>query len=296
MKNNTIAIVVTYNRLTLLRECIERLLKIQPAVDVMVVDNASTDGTDHIKEEYPDIMYFNTGKNSGGAGGFNYGLKKAYPMGYKYFWMMDDDTMVTEDSLSELLKAKDALNNHFGFLSSLALWTDGKLCKMNYHIPSDDWNEYKDRIMDAGIKIKQATFVSFFVSREAVKKCGLPIKEYFIWGDDSEYSLRISKEFPCYLVYKSQVIHKMKSNNGSMEFADETDRNRINRYYYSVRNDYCSAKRQGRKAKIKEDLFLYRRLMEVLKKPVPYKKEKLKILRKGWRDWHHFNPPIEYVE
>ena len=73
-KKDVVAIVVTYNRLTLLRECLDALLKND--CDILVVDNASTDGTkEAVKQEYVDkVIYKNTGKNIGGAGGFNFGL------------------------------------------------------------------------------------------------------------------------------------------------------------------------------------------------------------------------------
>jgi GT2 family glycosyltransferase len=97
--NKTIAgIVVTYNRLALLEECIEALMApTDQSFDILIIDNASTDGTGERMQDYVrngSIRYFNTGENSGGAGGFNYGIRKAYELGYEYFWLMDDDTIV----------------------------------------------------------------------------------------------------------------------------------------------------------------------------------------------------------
>ena len=99
-----VAIVVTYNRRDLLIECVNALLNQTEQVDIMVIDNASTDGTEGALQGYRDqkhVQYINTGKNLGGAGGFNFGIRKAYEQGYKYFWIMDDDTIPAENALQE---------------------------------------------------------------------------------------------------------------------------------------------------------------------------------------------------
>ena len=81
MNSKTAAVVVTYNRKDLLEKCIDRLRQQKNAAcDIIIVDNASTDGTaDMIKCQYsvPEVIYMNTGANLGGAGGFQYGVKQA---------------------------------------------------------------------------------------------------------------------------------------------------------------------------------------------------------------------------
>ena len=135
MKNRVVAIVVTYNRCELLLEAIEALRKSCEKCDIFIIDNASTDGTKDKLTLYIDqktIFYFNTGRNLGGAGGFNFGVRKAYEAGYDYIWLMDDDTIVEKDTLTELLDQAKTLKGKFGWLSSLALWIDGNECLMNY--------------------------------------------------------------------------------------------------------------------------------------------------------------------
>ena len=129
------AVVVTYNRKKLLQICIEKI-KAQKNIscDIYVIDNASTDGTSEmIRERYrlPFIRYFNTGSNIGGAGGFEYGLKRAVEAGYRFVWMMDDDTFPEDTALFELMEAGKQLPHKWGFLSSAAYWTDGSICQAN---------------------------------------------------------------------------------------------------------------------------------------------------------------------
>ena len=76
--NSVIAVVVTYNRKDLLLEALQHLFNQTAPLDILVVDNASTDGTKEALEPYMDsIQYLNTGKNMGGAGGFYTGTKWA---------------------------------------------------------------------------------------------------------------------------------------------------------------------------------------------------------------------------
>jgi len=99
-----IAVIVTYNRKELLKECITALLNQDYRnCDILVVDNASTDGTfDYISELLKNkrVIYKNTGANLGGAGGFNFGMKEAVNLGCDFVWVMDDDCMVHTDSLT----------------------------------------------------------------------------------------------------------------------------------------------------------------------------------------------------
>lgn len=111
-----VAVVVTYNRCELLKECIEALRSIEEKIDIMVVDNASTDNTSEIVSKYSNdsnFLYYNTGKNIGGAGGFNYGIKRAYKLGYDYIWIMDDDTIVNEDTLQKLVDTANSVQDKF---------------------------------------------------------------------------------------------------------------------------------------------------------------------------------------
>jgi len=298
-KNKICSIVVTYNRCELLIECIEGLLKSEIKADILIIDNASTDGTKEKINKYiknKDVIYFNTGKNIGGAGGFNFGLRKAYELGYYYYWLMDDDTIIQKTSLTELMKADEKYNGNYGFLSSIAVYTDGEPCVMNWHEIANDWNKRKLDISDGIILIKTATFVSFFLKRDVLEEVGLPIKEYFIWGDDTEYSRRISKKYSCYMVANSRVVHKMKRNQGTYDLADINDIERIKRVIYSIRNDICTYRKQERKwVFIKYIIGMFIKFIKLLFTNCKYKGTKLNIFMTGYIKGIFFNPKIEYV-
>ena len=116
-----LAIVVTYNRLDMLKGCLSCLMEQTYPCDILIVDNASTDDTgdwcrallssgkvsDHPAAALHRIIYENTGANIGGAGGFNYGMKKCVELGYDYAWVMDDDSFAEPDCLEKLAQAAD---------------------------------------------------------------------------------------------------------------------------------------------------------------------------------------------
>lgn len=242
------AVVVTYNRKELLLQCIQHLLTQQGAVcDVLVVDNASTDGTAQALEQMtsPRLFYRNTGENLGGAGGFNFGIKWAAEAGYDYVWIMDDDTLPQPDALVQLWNAHERLNGQYGFLSSVVLWKDGKECRMNRQKIKKSFYEHVELLQYGIVQIEQATFVSLFFPISVIQKVGLPIREYFIWGDDIEYTRRISvrNEIPCYMAGKSIVIHMMQNNTGSNIATDVPER--IERYRYAFRNENYTYRQEG---------------------------------------------------
>jgi GT2 family glycosyltransferase len=107
--NTVVAIVVTYNRKNFLLKCLKALLNQCPPCDIVVVDNASTDGTQNLLSEggllnHPQLHYVRLKANIGGAGGFHYGLQYAFYRSWEWFWLMDDDALPEETALANLLK------------------------------------------------------------------------------------------------------------------------------------------------------------------------------------------------
>lgn len=290
------AVVVTYNRKILLKECIDALLKQtkKDLLDILIIDNDSTDGTREYIDDYivrGEIQYINTGANLGGAGGFNFGIRYAAEKKYQYVWVMDDDCIALKNTLEEFVIAKESLGEKIGFLSSKVLWKDRKICTMNVQRKT---MFTKVRDFDSKLsKITLASFVSLFIPMKIVEEVGLPIKEFFIWTDDWEYTRRISKMYPCYLVNNSIVVHKSTSNIGANISNDSIDR--LNRYYYLYRNDVYLYKREGIKGFFYECLRLMLHLSRVIFAGKNHKIMRLKYIFRGTYDGFKFNPEIEYV-
>lgn len=293
MGNGIAAVVVTYNRKKLLKECLQSLINQTYAdLDILVIDNASTDGTEQLVNNVKSkqIHYINTGKNLGGAGGFQFGIKEAVKRGYDYLWLMDDDSIPEPSALDNLVKQRNKINK-WGFLSSKVLWKDDSICKMN--IPKTGIYHKLSSFSGSNKKIIMATFVSFFVSTRIIREVGLPIKEFFIWADDLEYSRRISRKYPCYFVPSSVVIHKCNSNNGSSIAFDSPER--LSRYNYAYRNEVYVFRREGAIGWFYLVLKWLLNSYRIIFKSKSFKIRRLRIMWSAVMHGLKFNPKIEYV-
>lgn len=290
------AVVVTYNRLAFLKKCIAHLLAQTSLPDeILIIDNASTDQTQEemkiIQKESARISYCRLDTNIGGAGGFNFGIKKAFQnKEIEYVWLMDDDTMPRPTALATLLQAGEQLDQDFGFLVSNTRWAkNGQAALMNVPETSSNWNNMAEKGL---IGLRTGTFVSFFVSRRIVEQVGLPIKEFFIWSDDLEFSSRISAKYPSYLVINSLVDHDMAKNQ-SVQFLQEKDPKRLNRYYYSFRNKLYIERRDGHRGYARYKLSLFLLLCALPFKHTAYRWRKERILFKGLWSGLFFRPEVE---
>jgi GT2 family glycosyltransferase len=229
------AVVVTRDRRALLRECLSALQgQTRPPDDILVVDNASSDGTSEmLAADFPEVRVRRLDTNEGGAGGFHEGMRDAYEGEFEWLWVMDDDTIPTPTALEQLLDARDtaaALGQPPSVLASRVVWDDGRLHRMNKTALATN---RMDNLVDAAshglLMIRSASFVSLLVKRTAIERYGLPIKRYFIWTDDIEFTARILRWESGYLVPESVVHHKTAGPGATAEGPRE-------RFFYYVRN------------------------------------------------------------
>lgn len=243
--SKTFAIVVTYNRKLLLSECIEAITKqtIKPE-KTFIIDNASTDGTKEFLEEKgifndKSIEYIKQDKNSGGAGGFYRGFQESIKQDFDFLWVMDDDTIPEKTCLEELLKAASITKKDSSFIASSIYGPNGEFLnvpKVNDKKSPNGYDYWYEELENALVNIKDATFVSLLINKKAIDKCGLPCKDFFIWGDDTEYTTRIINNYgPAYICGKSKAIHK-RANCMALKIKNETNISRIKMFHYFYRN------------------------------------------------------------
>ena len=289
------AVIVTYNRKNLLIKNIEHLINQtrKDILNILIIDNNSTDGTFETIKQYIDkkeITYINTGENLGGAGGFNFGIRKAIESGFEYVWLMDDDTLPRPDALEKFMVADKKLNGQYGFLSSKVLWKDGSICKMNEQKISK-WRRLKT--FDTMCPIQYASFVSLFLKADIIKSEGLPYKEFFIWSDDWEYTRRISRKMTCYFVPESVVDHCCNSNAGADIVSTSEDR--IDRFKYMFRNDVVLYRLDGFEGMAYLWIRTFYYSLKILLKS-DYKIKKLRIMYISLKNGKKFHPTIEYIK
>ena len=223
------AIVVTYNRKQLLGECVAALLaQTHPVERVMVVDNASTDGTEeHLRGEglleRPGVEYHRLPHNSGGAGGFSEGVRLGREQDCEWLWLMDDDSEPRPDALERLLAAPEADDPATASLAPKVQYASGG-------IDSNQRGDFRRRLRPlpdseyvdgAHRTIGYMSFVGSLVRTSAARAIDPPRADFFVWGDDVEYSLRLAEQGAIRLVSESVILHKRAAH------AYETARSRF---------------------------------------------------------------------
>jgi len=112
---NILVIIVTWNKKEYVIDLLHSLSSLtfpSEQLDIVVVDNASTDGTvTALEEQFKDIKIICNSENLGGTGGFNTGLAWAFAQEadrYDYLWLLDNDVVVHRNALSELVMLLEA--------------------------------------------------------------------------------------------------------------------------------------------------------------------------------------------
>ena len=208
------AVIVTFNRKNLLIQCMNAILgQSYLPKSIYIIDNASTDGTEELLKEKGihhglihgvTIRYERLSKNSGGAGGFYTGMKRAHEDGCDAVWMMDDDGLPDKDCLKNLIPYL----SEYDYISPLVIdIQDEKMMAFEgCSVPA-----FLKREKDGIVKGCANPFNGILYSKRLIDTVGYPKKEMFIWGDEINYDLRAKqKGFTPIMVVKA--IHRHPLN------------------------------------------------------------------------------------
>ncbi|WP_424445417.1 glycosyltransferase [Microbacterium sp. CH-015] len=242
MSQRVAAVVVTYNRLEKLKTVLEKLhAQTTPPEWIVLIDNASSDATEEYLRTLDDPLLDVTrmSENTGGAGGFAAGMKRAYELGADLFWLMDDDCYPEPDALEHLVSghaaAMEAMPGGVPFACSLVYFGHHELAEMNIAAPDWKWARLWVQGQRAFL-VQTCSFVSALYTRETVERIGLPLQEYFIWFDDAAYARMAGQGIgPGVCILDSKVIHDTPDNVAG-DFTQVSDGN-IWKFSYGARNE-----------------------------------------------------------
>ena len=227
LMEKAIAVVVSYNRQSLLSECITALRNQTHKPDaILVVNNGSTDNTEQWLLDQPDV-FFITQKNVGSSGGFNTGISWAYKHGYSWIWCMDDDGYPKEDALEKLLLHQTAE------LSLLNCAVVNKEDKKTFVWKTKDYKTIDEVDVDVIHGIGHP-FNGTLLHSRIVEKAGVPRQALFLWGDETEYYYRIVKQHKIPVCTVTSSIHYHPAT--AFTFKQDWDYKTSWKMYFYVRN------------------------------------------------------------
>jgi len=252
-----VAITVTFNRPKTLERTLTHLINQEKLFKIIVVDNGAIFDVKKVIEKFkkynPELMdVVALDQNTGGAGGFHFGMKYACEnYDPDWYWIMDDDAYPRKNCLAKLLEAASKSGNNVGFLTPLIygvgksefqLYHHKKLSKLlnrehsavkNLHVITN--------LADQIILIEANAFVGPLISKEAVKQFGFPEKDLFIYGDDTEYTYRITRKMQGILVTSAIIDHEDVPQPSSTVVPYHWWKQ-----YYAIRNRIFLIKKYGK--------------------------------------------------
>jgi GT2 family glycosyltransferase len=231
-------VIVNFNGKEVTSECLASLQNVSyPNLKIVVVDNGSVDGSaQHFREKFPYITIIENKENLGFTGGNNVGIKFLLHTDVDYILLLNNDTVVAPDFISELVKYGE-MRKDVGMLcpkiylydkpdviwyagGNISLWS-GILKHIGYKKRDDEkYNEPRE--------VNFVTGCAFFIKREVIEKVGLLDEKLFIYSEDLDLSLRILKSgYKGFYVPSSKIWHKCgistrKGNGSSFQLYFQT--------------------------------------------------------------------------
>jgi GT2 family glycosyltransferase len=218
-------VVLTWNGKPDTLECLNSLRLVEYRnFRILVVDNASTDGTcEAIKKQFPDVELIVNRENLRFAGGNNIGIRYALEHGADFVLLLNNDTVVDKHFLTYLTVAA-ATNPQIGmvgpkiyyfgdqqrlwFAGGKIVWWKGLISHIG--IREKDHGQY-----DTQGETDYITGCCVLVRRSVIESIGMLDERYFIYGEDADWCVRaIRKGYKLVFVPASIICHKVSVSAG----------------------------------------------------------------------------------
>lgn len=235
-------VIVTFNRLEKLKIALSAFdCQTKSPGYIIVVDNASTDETPKYLKKWGQKsanykkFVIKTKKNIGGSGGFYEGLKFALSQHCDWIWVSDDDAFPEKNALevaSKYIEKKSKTYDISAVCGSVInygkydLGHRRNIKKIGLDVRDNIFSNEED-YKKKEFEIQCFSYVGAIINKKKLKQVGLPNKEYFIWYDDTEHSLRLNKAGKIFCVPKIKVHH---------DVGQESSHNLSWKSYYGIRN------------------------------------------------------------
>jgi GT2 family glycosyltransferase len=243
MYPKVIIIVLNWNGIDVSEKCIQSLLQVAyPNSGILLVDNASTDGSfEMLKEKFPDIYFLQNPQNLGFAEGNNRGIKFAfYELAANHVVLLNNDTVVDPAWLQALVDVVDknpdigAVGSKIFYLSKPnVIWSEGGSFGGWRGIPTQlRINETDLGILEEPHLVDYASGCSILITRKAFEDVGLLDLDYFLYFEETDWCARARRKgFKIMIAPRSRVWHKVGYSTGAIDAPVHI--------YYMVRNNFA---------------------------------------------------------
>jgi GT2 family glycosyltransferase len=223
--NRTAIILVNWNGLAYLGNCLRSLRGLLGEFDIFMVDNLSSDGSvEFVVENFSEVTILRSHSNLGFSGGNNLALEKIdLTNHYAFYWLLNVDTEVERSALTEMIEKFDS-SEKTGIVGSLIYDTnsDFKIQSFgggNYSLITGNVYNYTNPVEDS--RIKYIVGASMLVRREVYRRIGGLSEEYFMYWEDADYCARaVDAGYSLAVAEKSIVWHNISSStkNAPLKF------------------------------------------------------------------------------
>lgn len=238
MINKTAIIILNYNGAQDTIECVKSISCIECPNDIIVVDNASQyDCYKQLKHDLPEnVLLIQSGCNLGYAGGNNIGIRYAYDKEYSYICVLNNDTIVVEDFLSECIYELES-NRNIAFIGpTIVNYSDGKVQSTGGDINInkgfvDCKNGGKEYRREP--KIVQSDYIGgacMVFRRDIIDEVGVIPESYFLFYEETEWCYKAMKQgYKNFCLNCTQIVHKGSMSIDKISGLNEylMSRNRI---------------------------------------------------------------------
>lgn len=190
-------------------------------MDIIVVDNNSQDGIREEIQQFSDIKFIENQQNLGYTGGNNIGIKYALSIGADYIVILNPDTEVAKNTISELVRVMKQRQAGIGspkilFNDRKTIWFAGGIFdKDNVIGKHKGVNEEDHGQYDEIEETDYATGCATMVSSEVFRKTGLLDEKYFMYYEDNDFSLRACQlGFKVIYIPSAIVYHENAKSSG----------------------------------------------------------------------------------
>lgn len=210
MSEKVLVIIVTYNAMQWIAKCIQSAMKSDIPLDILVIDNMSTDGTfKYIKETYPSIKFIQNKANLGFGAANNIGLQYALDNNYPYVYLLNQDAWIKPDTIHLLIKANMGAPQ-YGILSPMQMQSNENELDKNFNIVLSNATQ-----TGALIPVKNVMAAHWLISRKCLLEVGGFSPTFHHYGEDDNYCDRTrQKGFKIGIVTKAIAVHD-RSNRTS---------------------------------------------------------------------------------